>query len=73
MMPTEPRLSTSQLKPAMQRPGMPLSTGAQDQDHVRWKNLFARTAGADTATGDLAYGCVDWYLYSGEPLRSVGY
>lgn len=43
------------------------------QDYVRWTNLFARTSSTETATGDLAYGCVDWYLYSGEPLRSVSY
>jgi hypothetical protein len=70
MMPSQPRTSTNPIKPLPQRPR--LSSPTDLQDAVRWTNLFARTTSAET-TGDLAYGCVDWYLYSGEPLRSVGY
>ena len=71
MIPAEPRPVTNQSKPLQQRPRMPLSTDTQDS--ARWTNLFARASSADSATDDLAYGCVDWYLYSGEPLRSVGH
>jgi hypothetical protein len=71
MMPSEPRTSTNQIKPLSPRPRLPLPMDAQD--YVRWSNLFARTSSTETATGDLAYGCVDWYLYNGEPLGSVRY
>lgn len=71
MLSTEPRTSTKQIKPLPPRPPVPHPTDTQD--HARWTHLLARTAGDGTATGDLAYGCVDWYLYSGEALRSMGY
>jgi hypothetical protein len=71
MMPSEPLSSAKQIKPLPQRPHMAHATNAQDYE--RWANLFARTSSAEAATADLAYGCVDWYLYSGEPLQSVRY
>lgn len=71
MMPSEPRTSTNQIKPVPPRPRLPHPTDTQDL--ARWSNLFARASSTETVTSDLAYGCVDWYLYSGEPLRSVGY
>jgi len=71
MMPSEPRPSAKQIKPLPQRPRVPHA--ANTQDYERWTNLFARASSAEAATGDLAYGCVDWYLYSGKPLQSVGY
>jgi hypothetical protein len=66
---SEPRRSTNQINPVPQRPRPPLPTDTQD--YARWTNLFARTSSTATATSELAYGCVDWYLYSGEPLRSI--
>ena len=71
MMPSKPRTFTNQIKSLPARPRMAPPTDMQD--HVRWSNLFARTSSTETATGDLAYGCVDWYLYSGKPLSSVSY
>jgi hypothetical protein len=71
MLPSEPRTSTNQIKPLPQRPRLPNPTDTQDRE--RWTNLFARTCSSEAAAADLAYGCVDWYLYGGEPLRSVGY
>jgi hypothetical protein len=71
MLPSEPHTSTNQIKPQPQHPRLPQPTATQD--HERWTNLFARTCSSETAAADLAYGCVDWYLYNGEPLRSVGY
>ena len=71
MMPSERRTSTNQIKYLSSRPRVPPPTDTQDP--VRWTDLFARTASTATATGDLVYGCVDWYLYSGEALTPVGY
>ena len=61
-----PLLTTNQIK------SLPQIPPSEKQVEAR-KNLFARPLSADAATGDLAYGCVDWFLYSGEPLGSVGY
>ena len=66
---SEPRPVTNQIKSLPQLPRTPNSTDVQDI--ARWTNLFARTSSTEIASNDLAYGCVDWYLYNGEPLGSA--
>lgn len=68
---SESRLSSRQIKSLLQQPRTAPLSGAQDD--ARWKNLASRTLGAATGPSDLAYGCVDWYLYNGETLRSVSF
>jgi hypothetical protein len=43
------------------------------QDHAGVMNLLARLRNTDTPSQELAYGCVDWYLYGPETLAAVSH
>jgi hypothetical protein len=42
-------------------------------DSTRLMNTVARAASTEREAGELAYGCVDWFLYGPEALSSIGH
>jgi len=42
-------------------------------DPTRVINAVTRASSAEREARDLAYGCVDWFLYGPEALSSVGH
>lgn len=60
MTPSEP-LGSAQ---ASAKPAQVLVSAGGSDEQARLMNLLARACGAESSTQELAYGCVDWYLYS---------
>jgi hypothetical protein len=63
--------SHSVSKPSRQ--GQAPVQASDSHDDARLMNMLARAASAEREAGELAYGCVDWYLYGPEALSPVSH
>ena len=68
---SQTRPSSSVSKPSRQ--GQAPLQANDSPDDARLMNMLARASSAKHEAGELAYGCVDWYLYGPEALSAIGH
>jgi hypothetical protein len=61
--PSEPLANRA---PPSPKPAQVLVNTDDSDEQARLMNLLARACGVESSAQELAYGCVDWYLYGAE-------